>query len=568
MTGPLGTIRGAFGRWVDHVRPEPGTVRTEAVAGLPGAIGSVPDGMASAVLVGVNPVFGLYASMAGPLAGGLTASTRRMVIATTSAAALAAGSVLASVPPDRRAGALVILVLLAGLLMIGAGVLRLGRYTRFVSHSVMIGFLSGVGVNIIAGQVPDLLGAEAEGPFAIAKAWDVITNPSSIDPASALAGAGAIAILLLLARTPIATFAAIVALVVPTLVVAILDITSVATVADIGEIPGGLPLPVLPRLEDVSFNVVIGAFAVAAIVLVQGSGVAESAPNRDGSRSDANVDFIAQGAGNVASGLFNGIPVGGSVGQTALNISAGAKTRWASIFSGIWMLVIVVALGGIVGRVVMPTLAAVLIVAAAGSFRFGEIGTVWRTGRTSQIAIATTFLATLTLPVAAAVGIGVALSLLLQLNRDAMDLRVVELVRREDGRVEERPAPRTLTSRGVTVLDVYGSLFYAGARTLEARLPNPSGVDIPAVVIRMRGRTTVGATAITVLDAYAHRLSAVGGRLYLSGVEERIAETIRRSRDLEEEGPLQIMAATSVIGESTDAAFDAAQAWIEERTAD
>ena len=148
-----------------------------------------------------------------------------------------------------------------------------------------------------------------------------------------------------------------------------------------------------------------------------------------------------------------------------------------------------------------------------------------------------------------------------------MDLRVVELVRRDDGRVEERPAPRSLTSREVTVLDVYGSLFYAGARTLEARLPNPAGADTPAVVIRMRGRTTVGATAITVLDAYAHRLSAVGGRLYMSGVEERIAETIRRSRDLEEGGPLQIMAATSIIGESTDAAFDAAQAWIEERTA-
>jgi SulP family sulfate permease len=84
----------------------------------------------------------------------------------------------------------------------------------------------------------------------------------------------------------------------------------------------------------------------------------------------------------------------------------------------------------------------------------------------------------------------------------------------------------------------------------------------------MRGRTTVGATAISVLDAYAHRVSAVGGRLYLSGVEERIAETIRRSRDLPADGPLQIMAATSVIGESTDAARDAAAEWIAERTAD
>ena len=131
------------------------------------------------------------------------------------------------------------------------------------------------------------------------------------------------------------------------------------------------------------------------------------------------------------------------------------------------MLLILVAFGGIVGRVAMPTLAAVLIVAAIGSLRIREVQTVWLTGLSSQIAIATTFLATLFLPVAAAVGIGVALSLLLQLNRGAMDLRVVELRMRDDGRFEERPAPASLPDRSVTVLDVYGSLLYAGARTLR-----------------------------------------------------------------------------------------------------
>ena len=562
----IGRVQSGLRGWFDQIRPEKGTTRQEAIAGLPGAVGSVPDGMAAAVLTGVNPVFGLYASFAGPTAGGLTASTRLMVITTTSAAALAAGSAVAIVPPDQRPGALFLLVLIAGGLMIVAGLLRLGRYTRFVSHSVMIGFLTGVAVNIVAGQIPDLVGAPAEGRFAVAKAFNVLTDPASINPASLAVGLGAIATLVLVGRTPWASFAAIVALVIPTVAAVLLDATGVAVVSDVGEIPQGLPLPHLPELSQITFDVIVGAMAVAAIVLVQGSGVAESAPNRDGSRSDANRDFLAQGAGNIASAVFRGLPVGGSVGQTALNIAAGARTRWASIFSGLWMLLILAAFGGIVGRVAMPTLAAVLIVAAIGSLRTRELQTVWLTGLSSEIALATTFLATLFLPVAAAVGIGVALSLLLQLNRGAMDLRVVALHMRDDGRFEEHPAPATLPDHAVTVLDVYGSLLYAGARTLEARLPNPATATAPAVVLRLRGRTTLGATALTVLRKYAAQVGARGGRLFLSGVDPNVVGLIRRTGRAGEDRAFEIAEATSIIGESTEAAFSEAQAWIAERS--
>src|SRR6201986_5560163 len=104
----------AVGRWLRSVRPERAHLRADVVAGLPGAISSVPDGMAAAVLVGVNPVQGLYAAFAGPIAGGLSSSTRLMVITTTSAAALAAGSAPQGVPADQRPGALLLLTLMVG----------------------------------------------------------------------------------------------------------------------------------------------------------------------------------------------------------------------------------------------------------------------------------------------------------------------------------------------------------------------------------------------------------------------------------------------------------------------
>src|SRR6202012_6133577 len=160
------------------------------------------------------------------------------------------------------------------------------------------------------------------------------------------------------------------------------------------------PLPHIPRHSFFSsLHLIVGAAAVAVIVLVQGTGVAESAPNRDRSPSDPNRDFIAQGVGNLASGFFRGQPVGGSVGQTAVNLSAGARSRWAAILSGIWMLLIIVVFSGIVGKIPIPTLAAILIFAGVSSLRVTRIDTILRTGRSSQIAFFPTLGATMVLPV-------------------------------------------------------------------------------------------------------------------------------------------------------------------------
>lgn len=548
--------------WARSVRPHRKDFGKDVVAGLPGAISSVPDGMASAVLIGVNPVYGLYASFAGPTAGGLASSTRLMVITTTTAAAIAAGSAVSGFDAEQRPEALFLLTLLAGLVMVAAGLLKLGRYTRFVSHSVMTGFLTGVAVNIVCGQLGDLAGVSAKGANSLAKALDVVTHPASIDLASLMAGLVALGVLFGLARTPLKTVSALVALIVPTLAVVLADAASVARVEDIGEIPRSLPTPALPDLSLVSASLVVNACAIAVIILVQGAGVSESAPNADGRPSNMNQDFLAQGLGNLASGVLSGQPVGGSVGQTALNVSVGARTRWAAIWSGLWMVVILVLFTGVVGKVAMPTLAAVLVFAAVGSVRTGTVATIWRTGRLSQVAMAATFVATLFLPVAVAVGVGVVLSLLLQLDREAMDLRVVELRPLEDGRFAEQPAPATLSSDQVTVLDVYGSLFYAGARTLQARLPEVGQARRPAVVLRLRGRTSLGATFFRVLATYAEQIGEAEGRLYVSGLDPDMADLLARTVPVTVQPPERVFGATPVIGEATWAALHEARAWV------
>ncbi|MDZ5623058.1 SulP family inorganic anion transporter [Nocardioides sp. HM23] len=556
--GSLSSVRG----WLTGIAPKRATLKQDLVAGLPGAISSVPDGMAAGVLAGVNPVHGLYASIFGPVGGGLTASSKLMVITTTSAAALAAGSAVAGVPPDRRSEALFLLTLIAGGLMVVAAVLRLGRFTRFVPHSVMIGFLTGVACNIVLGQLPDLAGSDVSGDFALDKAWNLLLDLGSVDLASLLAGAAAAAILVVLARSRLAPYSALIGLVIPTVAVIALGAASVLRVRDVGHIPQGLPMPGLPHLSELSVSLVSGACAVAALVLIQGAGVSESAPNPDGSRSEPNRDFLAQGVGNLLSGLFRGQPVGGSVGQTALSVAAGARTRWAAIFSGIWMAIILLAFSGIVGAVAMPTLAAVLIVAAVGSLRTGQLRAIMRTSRISQIAVCATFIATLLLPVAAAVGLGVVFALLMQLNREALDLRVVELVPNDSGSFTEQPAAPRLESRRAVLLDVYGSLYYAGARTLQVHLPDPEGSVSPAVVLRLRGRALLGATSYAVLSDYAARIAAVGGRFYLTGLDAEVLAQVQRNRTVENAGDVRLFQATEVIGEASLTAYRHAEEWV------
>jgi SulP family sulfate permease len=275
-----------------------------------------------------------------------------------------------------------------------------------------------------------------------------------------------------------------------------------------------------------------------------------------------NRDFIAQGIANVAASLFQGQPVGGSVGQTALNQASGAASRWAAIFSGLWIAVVLVALAPAVGQVAIPALAGLLIFAAIGSLRPREAQAILHTSSTSRTALVVTFVATLLLPVATAVGIGLVVSLVMQLNREALDLRVVRLTLLDDGRFEEDPAPHDLPSNEVTVLDVYGSLLYAGARTLQARLPDPGYATRPVVVLRLRGRTALGATFFVVVSDYAAKLADRGGRLYLSGADPELVAQMHRNGKVELAAPVAIYESSPVVGESTALAAEDAKTWL------
>lgn len=554
----LGELREAVAHARRRLRPE--SVRRDAVAGLSLAVANVPDGMANGVLVGVNPLYGLHATMLGPLVGGLLASTRRMVITTTAAASLTAGQSLAGVPDDRRAEAVFLTAIVAGALQVLFGALGLARLTRFVSYSVTTGFLLGISVLLVVSQIPTIAGYSASGGNKLLQAIDVVRHLADVNVAAIAMGTLALLLAFLLPRTRLRSAGRLVAVLVPSVLVPLLGL-DVQIVADVGEISGGVPTPAVPAWAYV-LNVFTGALSVAVVTLVQGVGVSQSVPNGEGPPAGLTRDFIAHGAANIASGLFRGLPVGGSLSGTAISVISGAKTRWASILAGLWMIGVVALAPGLVSRVAMPALGALLIVAGASGVKPRELRSVADAGWPSVLAGGTTFVATLFLPIQAAVALGVVLSALLFLGRSSTEVDVVELVERPDGEIEERRPPRQLPSRAVTVLDVYGDLYYAGARTMARQLPSARGAEVPVVVLRLRGRRLLGATMIEVLGSYAKDLETAKGRLYLTGVSPEAYRHVMKSGKLQGGRAVSAHRATPIVWESTREAVAAARAFI------
>jgi SulP family sulfate permease len=557
----LSRLREAVANYLEPRLPRPGTLRQDAVAGLTSAIGNVPEGMADSLLVGVNPIYGLYASLMGPLVGGLLSSTQLMMVATTSATSLAAGQALIQLPAGQRDTALFLIVVLIGVFQILFGLLKLGQLTRFVSYSVMTGFLAGLAMLLILSQLPTAAGYAATGSNKLTQAIDLLLHVTDINVLSLALAVLTLMLALILSRTWLGHFASIVAIAVPSLLVLFLRLDGVEIVRDIGEIPRGFPMPVLPDFSE-TLNAASAAASIALIIIVQAAGVSQSVPNPDGAPRSISRDIVAQGIANIASGFFRGLPVGGSLSGTAFALVAGARTRWALIFTGLWMAVIVLIIPGIVGYIAMPALGTLLILAGFRSLKPSDISSVWSTGWPSRIAAMVTFVSTLVLPIQLAVGLGVLLSALLYINKSSTDVSLVRLVKRPDGRIEERSAPKKLSSHEVTVLDIYGHLFYAGARTLEQQLPAPEGTQSPVVVLRMRGYNELGATLIDVLADYAEKLKAVDGRLYLSGMSEAAYDQVVESGRLKLMGPVYAYEAEPVVWESTTDAVTEARTWL------
>ena len=539
------------------------TLRKDAVAGVVLGVESVPDGLAAGLLAGVNPLSGLYAYLFGTIGGSFFTSSTFMAVQATGAMAIVIADVPAVHSAQDSARALFTLSVLTGVVMLAAGFLKLGSALRFVSNAVMVGFISAVGVNIILGQLSNLTGYKAEGANRLVRALVTLAHPHELHWQSVTVGLVTIALILLLERTRLGPLGLVLAVIVTSAATAILGWSEVATVGGLGVIPRSLPLPVAPVLSLIP-PLLVPALSLAFVGLVQGAAISAKFANPDGRYPDASRDFIGQGAANMITGVFRGMPVGGSMSATSLNKAAGARSRLSLVIASVVMAVVIVAFAGLVGHIAMPALAGLLMLVGYRTIKPAELQSVWRTGPVQKAVLVVTFTLTIVIPLQYAVLVGVGLSVILHVGRQSNQITIKQWRPDPEGNLIETDPPAELTANEVVALQPYGSLFFAAAQVFESALPVPAnGSRNSVVILRLRGRSDLGTTFMGVLERYARTLAASQSKLVIVSAGQQVQEQLRVTGVTDAVGQENIYTGDERIGATLKRAYADATAWVE-----
>jgi SulP family sulfate permease len=543
----------------------PRTLTNDITAGLVLGVQSVADGLAQGLLAAVNPVYGLYGVMMGTFSGAFFTSSAFMACQVSAAIAL----IVASVPQvhhgENADASLFALAILAGLIMLAAGLLKLGSMIRFVPNAVMVGLINAVAALIILGQLDDISGYSTSGPNRIAQTIDLLLNLDQIVLPTEMVGIVTILLILILEKTSLGAFGMVAAIAVASMLVPLAGWDEVAQVNDIAVVPDSLPLPTLPPLSVIP-ALIIPAFLLAFVALVQGAGVSKNFVNPDGNYPDPSGDFAGQGAANVFSGLFQGMPVGGSISGTALVTNAGAKSRFANIFAGITIAVVILLFGNLVGYIALPAISGLLIVVGVRTIKPDQIEMVWKTGMVQQAVMVITFVACLLIPLQYAVLMGVGLSVLLYVVEQSNQIKVKAWDWEPGQMPVEHDAPEVVPSNEVTFLMPYGSVFFATAPLIEEKLPAVTDETHNAVIVLvLRGEEDLGSTFLEVLERYATDLQDHDSRLMLVGVGPLMREQLDQTKIAKTLGRENIFMRTRTVGEAATLAWDAAHKWLAEQ---
>ena len=524
-------------RWTD--------ARKDLLAGVTVAAISLPQAMAYALIAGVDPRLGLYSAIVVTAVASFFGSSSHLINGPTNAISLVVFSALAFLDPDARFDAYqatFLLGIMVGIIQILIAVFRLGDLTRYISESVVLGFMAGASCLIALGQIGNLLGLHDQGSghqHVLYRFWLTLTQGGPFNVYALGVGLGTIFLVVTLGRLRrtyrLPQMEMLLTLIVAAVVAALFGwsvpgANGKTVIAVIGNVPAGLPEPHIPVIKfwwikELSSS----ALAVACLGLLEALAIAKSIANQTRQSLDFNQQCLAEGLANLTGGFFQCLPGSGSLTRSAINFQSGAVTRASGVFAAAAVAIVVVSLAPLARYVPKAALAGLLFVTAAKLVDWRQLRLALRvSGYDAGLVFITAFSA-LFISVEFAILIGVALSIILFVPRAAR-LRCSELVVTDEGVVRER-LPEDPVCDALILFDLEGEMFFGAAPELDryfAQLKERAlRKAIQVIVLRLKRTRNPDMVCLERLQHFIEDMKGEGIRILLCGVRGDLAKAIK-----------------------------------------
>ncbi|MFZ2153915.1 MAG: SulP family inorganic anion transporter [Candidatus Moraniibacteriota bacterium] len=521
-------------------------LKADLLAGLTVAIVALPQSMAYAIIAGVHPKFGLYAAIFPAIVAALFGSSRylaagptnaiSMVVSSSMATAVVAGTLANALPEEQKIALLFLLAFVVGAMQFLMGILKFGNFINFVSHSVVVGFTAGAGILIAFNQLKNLLGINiGNHPHFIDGMIHTFKKIPEANVYALLIGFFTIFFIIFVRSFSKKIPSALIAMVISAVIVFIFDLEKFG-VKTIGEIPQTLPpLSSFPISAD-TFNAIFSsALAIAILGIVEALSIAKSIASKSGEKIDGNQEFIAQGLANMTAGLTSGIPGSGSFTRSAVNFSSGAQTRFAVVFSAIFILIVLIIAAPMARFIPIASLAGILMVIAYSMVDKQAVKMSFIATSGDRIVLVTTILATLFLELEQAVYIGVILSILLFVRKISHPQIFPVMPTADEHRllpVEES----TVLCPQMSIYQIEGSLFFGAISELEEKLSAYIKNGGKIIIVRLAQVRLIDATGIHALESLLRECKEKNITMLFTNVKPEVMKVFEKTGMLQKIG--------------------------------
>ena len=509
----------------------------DVVAGIIVAIIALPLSIALALASGVNPERGLYTAIVAGFVISFLGGSRVQISGPTAAFATIVAGIVATDGMD----GLIVSTIIAGILLIIMGVLKFGVLIKFIPYTITTGFTSGIALTILIGQLKDFFGITYQhAPIeTLEKLAEVIKCFNTVNISAVIVGMVSILILIIWPKINKVIPASLIAIIVAVLMVKGFKM-NVNTIGSLYEISNKLPVFHIPNINFEIINKSLpNALTIAVLAGIESLLSCVVSDNMIGSKHRSNMELVAQGAGNICSGLFGGIPATGAIARTAANVKNGGRTPISGMVHSISLLLILVVLMPYAAWIPMPTIAAILFVVAYNMSEWrGFVEVIKTSPKSDSIVLITTFVLTVVFDLVVAIELGIVLASLLFIKRmyettGIESWKYVDSIDAKNRKEDTNDIELCQVPKNTLVYEINGPMFFAVA---DKFLHISTDARINCIILRMRSVPAMDVTALNYLKKLHADCKKNQIQLILSHVQEQPYSVMEKAKFTEEIG--------------------------------